>query len=87
MSVIYFFFSDSDESSRVFQDEIGNRKVTGGEFGGMSTKTESHCTFYCFHDNTCAQFSYHGDLLSNNCLFSSATSGEETQDGWVTILT
>ena len=84
---ISLFFSDSDESSRVFLNTKENTKLTGGELGEIVVKTKSHCAFYCFQDNTCTQFSYHSNLPSNNCLLGSSTSGEEAQDGWVTILT
>ena len=61
--------------------------LSGGELGVTSVRKKSECAFYCLKDNTCTQFSYHGNLPGNNCLLGSATSGEEIQDGWVTILT
>ena len=80
-------FTDADYYSRSFQEEGENRKVTGAILRKMSVKSKLQCAKYCTQDNTCTQFSYHGDVLGNNCLLGSATSGEKSTDDWVTFST
>ena len=81
-SAIDHLFSDPDDLTRVFQGRNENKKVYGGILAEIRVKTKSQCAMLCLQDNICAQFSYHGDVLGNNCLLGSATSGEENQDGW-----
>ena len=80
-------FVDPDHRSRVFRDKKENAKVIDGKLRDISVKTKSQCAMHCFLDNSCTQFSYHGDAFSNNCLLGSATSGQENQDSWTTFLT
>ena len=62
-----------------------NIKVDVAISGEISVKTKAQCAMYCFYENTCPQFSYYGDLPSNNCLLGSPTSGQQSEDGWVTL--
>ena len=80
-------FTDPDDSSRIFQEKHVNTKVSDAILRKMSVKTKIQCAVYCLRDNTCIQFSYHGDAVGNNCVLGSATSADENQDSWITFST
>ena len=72
-------------SHKVFRDQTENIKVDVAISGEISVKTKAQCAMHYFHENTCTQFSYHGDLTGNNSLLGSPTSGQQSEDGWATL--
>ena len=83
VNIQMFNVADPDNYHRLFQGKEGkNVKVNGPFLAENRAMTKIQCAIYCIQDNTCTQFSYHGDVVGNNCLLGSAISGEENQDGW-----
>ena len=82
----FFTLLDPDNSGRMFEDKLENIKVNGTILSEKRAATKSQCALYCVQDNRCTQFSYHGDVVGNNCCLGSATSGQENQDDWITYL-
>ena len=62
-----------------------NTKVRRGILGEHYVKAETECVLHCVLHYSCTVFSHYGDALGNNCLLGSATSSEETEDGWMTF--
>ena len=81
-----FYAIDPDYSSRIFRKNGENIKLGEVKLAEHAVLEKIQCALYCLLDNTCTQFSYHGDVVGSNCLLGSASSGEETQDGWTTFL-
>ena len=75
---------NSFADSKMFWNKREHTKLSDDILEELRVKTKTQCAMYCYLDNACTRFSYHGDALSNNCFLGSFASGEITDDNWTT---
>ena len=73
-------------SSRTFEKNGENIKVGGVTLAVHKVMVETQWALHCLLDSTCTVFSCHGTDLGNNCLLGSATSSNETDQGWTKFI-